>query len=179
LLVNVRDAWLLGCDHGGVTNGSPVTAGQRIVEAIERLRGLGIAVDADEVGASTRYTVTRPAYRLIVTVESTRFLGLQFDLIGRDGSSVLHYFVDTDLYDISQPKYAWFSQEIADDIVAFLSALIERRIWIMADESEPAMIVPTRDDLRLVKRGRFGTTVSPLAMAIAPAAPDGFTPMAW
>jgi hypothetical protein len=132
----------------------------RIAAAVDRLRTQALAVDERVDGNAVRWEVNRPEYRLIVYVDLKRSVSLEFDILTDDGKPQLHYWIDTDLYDISQPRHAWFAAEIATDIVDFLDALLAGRLLTRMSVPRPSLIVPTRDGLRIVKRTRFGTTLS-------------------
>src|SRR5258705_11410309 len=90
---------------------------ERIAAAVGRLRAREVAVNVVVEETGVRYNVTRPAYTAEVYVDPARFIGLEFDLLGPDGSVRLHYFVDTGQYDIRQPAHAWFASATATDIV--------------------------------------------------------------
>src|SRR5262249_20997620 len=107
---------------GGAAADAP---GQRIAAAVDRLRSRGVTVDESVQESATRYAAARPAYRLLLLVDPARFVGLEFDLLGTDGSVRLHYFADTGRRDVSQPANAWYESAVATDIVLFLDALAD------------------------------------------------------
>jgi hypothetical protein len=106
LTVTAAQAW----DHAGV-NDDARPVGARIAEAVDVLRARGVRIDACTHLTTTVYTVGQPAYRTKIIDNPARFLGLDFDLLRTDGSSVLNQFVDIDLYNISLAKYRWFASE--------------------------------------------------------------------
>ncbi len=117
-----------------------------------------MAVDVIIEDTAVRYQLTRPVYTVQVYVDPDRFIGLEFDLLGPDGSVRLHYFVDTGHHDISQPAHAWFASATATDIVLFLDALADGQVLTRVDRRRASIIVPTGDGPRIVKRGRLWTS---------------------
>jgi hypothetical protein len=130
----------------------------RIAAAVGRLRACTDAVNVVVEGSVVRYEVAHPLYTVAVHVDPTRFLGLEFDLLGPDGSVRLHYFIETGRHDISQPAHAWYASATATDIILFLDALAEGRVLIRVDRRRAAMIIPTAVGSRIVKRGRLWTS---------------------
>jgi len=155
------------------------TAGpaDRIAAVVERLRATQLPVSGAVEGSAVRYTLARPGYRVMVLVDPNRFLGLEFDLFGVDGSVRLHYFLDSGRYDISQPAHAWYAAATATDLVLFLDALAEGRILTTVDRGRAAMIIPTAAGPRIVKRGRFWTSTGRDGRDSAAALRDGFRPL--
>jgi hypothetical protein len=150
---------------------------ERIAAAVERLRARDVAVSESVQGSAIRYEATRPAYHLVVYVDPPRFIGLEFDLLAADGSVRLHYFIDTDLYDISQPRHAWFASAIATDIVLLLDALTDGGLLAKLDRRRASMIVPTGQGPRIVKRGRVWTSAGRYHRDRVTAIRDGFEPV--
>jgi hypothetical protein len=132
--------------------------GERIADAVGRLRSRGVAVDESVQGTATRYEATRPAYRVLVLVDPSRFIGLEFDLLGADGSVRLHYFADTGRYDVSRPEHAWYASAVATDVVLFLEALADGGLLAKVERRRVSLIVPTGNGLLVVKRGRVWTS---------------------
>jgi hypothetical protein len=156
----------------GVTRGQPAI-GARIAVAVEQLREVGVAVETSADGDLTTYRIERSTYRVEVLVDPTRWLGVRFDLLGEGGSTALRYGVDTDLYNISLPKYRWFADEIEAEIVLLLEGLAQRRVLVDVSSPKPRMIVPSVDGPLLMRKLRFGATVSPYVATDDPA-PHGF-----
>ncbi|MFF5262694.1 hypothetical protein ACFY4C_27500 [Actinomadura viridis] len=151
--------------------------GERIAASTDRLRSRGVNVERSAIGREIRYEARRNAYRLSVIVDPRRFIGLEFDLLAEDGSVLLGYAVDTDLYDISRPAFAALAMDVESDIVLFLDALADGRI-LLRRARPPSMIVPTADGLRVLRRARFGmTTGGPYRDGMDVAARSGFVPV--
>ncbi|MBO0871513.1 MAG: hypothetical protein J2P15_23425 [Micromonosporaceae bacterium] len=129
-------------------------------------------------GRAVRYEIRRRQYGVDVFVDPARFIGLRLDLRAEDGSAALHYAVDTDLYDISQARYAKFAADVETDIVIFLDGLASGEILTRMTQPNPATIVPTGEGPRLLKRTRLGTTAGPYRYNKDAAVRDGFTPLA-
>ncbi|WP_331218051.1 hypothetical protein [Plantactinospora sonchi] len=151
--------------------------GARIADAVDLLRGSGVTVETSAQAAATIYTVKRPAYHLEIVVDSVRFLGLSFDLLGCDGSVIVGYEVDTDLYRISLPRHRWFATEVETDIVALVEALIQGKVLVDTGPPRASMVVPTGDGLMLVQRRRFLTTSNPYGGDACSALAAGFRPL--
>jgi len=115
-------------------------------------------VEATTEAGATTYLVERPTSGAKVVVDPVRWLGLDFDLLAQDQSVVLKYGVDTDLYNISLPKYRWFADEIETDIVLLLDGLAQGMILVNRTSQRPSMIVPSGEGPVLVRRLRFGAT---------------------
>lgn len=151
--------------------------GERIAAAVGRLLANGVAVQASVEATATRYAATRPAYRVLVCVDPSRFIGLEFDLLGTDGSVRLHYFVDTGRYDISQPQHAWFLSATATDVVLFLEALADGGLLAKLERRRASVIVPTGGGPLIVRRGRVWTSAGRYRGGRETATRDGFRPV--
>jgi hypothetical protein len=134
--------------------------GARIADAVDRLRDHGVPVETSTDGDSTTHRITRPTYRAEGLVNPKRWLGIELDLLGAGGATVLRYRVDTDLYNISQPRYLWFVEEIETDIVLLLDGLAQKRLLVDMSSPRPSMIVPSGDGPMLIRKRRFGATTT-------------------
>lgn len=161
--------------------GDPLVAGpvDRIAAAIERLRARGVVVHESVEATAVRYEAVRPAYRVLVYVDPDRFIGLEFDLFGADGSVRLHYFVDTDLYAIAQPRHAWLAAAAATDVALLLDALAGGELLAKVEPRRACVIVPTGDGPRIVTRSRIWTTAGRHRRDRDADLRDGFRPVAW
>jgi hypothetical protein len=154
--------------------GSDDQPGARIADAVEGLRDRAIAVPAATSAGTTTYVVERPTYRVTIVVNPARWLGLDFHLFGPDGSTVLTYAVDTDLYNISLSRYQRFAADIETDIVLLLEALAQGKVLVDRSGPRPSMIVSTGRGQVWVRKRRLGTTVTPWQAATESAVPPGF-----
>jgi hypothetical protein len=150
---------------------------ERVAAAVARLSASGVAVDVSVHGPATRYEATRPAYHVLVHVDPSRFIGLEFDLLDSDGSVRLHYFVDTGRYDVSQPRHAWYLSAMATDVVLFLEALGGGGLLAKVEPRRAAVIVPTAAGLLMVRRGRVWTSAGRYRKDAQTAGRDGFQPV--
>jgi hypothetical protein len=150
---------------------------ERIAAAVQRMRAAQLPVNVVTEGSAVRYEVTRPGYAVVVVVDPTRFVGLEFDLFGPDGSVRLHYFLDTGRRDISQPAHAWSAAATATDVVLLLEALAEGRVLSAMDGRRAAIIIPTGTGARIVKRGRLWTSTGREGRTGAAAIRAGFRPL--
>jgi hypothetical protein len=119
------------------------------------------SVDGDAVD----YRLTGAGYRVSVFIDPTRFISLDFDLLRHDGSLALNYSIDTDMYDITRPKFAAFALDTETDIVLFLDALGDGRLLAEVRKDWAALVVPTTGGPQLVTRRRLWTTKKPFTAA--------------
>ena len=125
--------------------------------ALNRLGShVGVNWHRDDDGADTA-AVTAPNFRLQLYINSARALSLEFEL-AEQGQPPLRYAIDSDLYDLSQPKYEEFAREIGQQIVQFLESLATGRVQVGTFQGKRAMVVPLDDQTVLIYRGRFSTT---------------------
>jgi hypothetical protein len=150
---------------------------ERIAAAIDRLREHDVAVTGSAHGTAVRYDVIRPAYHLLVEVEESRFIGLEFDLLAPDGSVRLHYFVNTARYDLSAPGQAWYASATATDVVLFLAALVDGGLLAKLHRRGSSLIVPTGAGALMVKRGRIWTSAGRYRRDRNTAIREGFRPV--
>lgn len=153
------------------------SVGARIADAVDVLRGSGVTVETSTRAGATIYAVKRPAYQVRIVVDSTRFLGLSFHLLGCDGSIAVGYEVDTDLYNISLPQHRWLATEVETDIVVLLAALMQGKVLVDTGSPRASMVVPTGDGLVLLQRRRFLTTSNPYDGDASSAMAAGFRPL--
>src|SRR4051812_15902673 len=110
----------------GANPGATERLGGRIPRAFGELLRAGLGVrEADEDGA-TRWQIDKPRYTVAVVLDPGRAIGLTVEVTDRQGDRLSHA-TDTDLYDISLPRYQKFAHTIEADIAEFLSALAARR----------------------------------------------------
>ena len=150
---------------------------ERIAAAVGRLRARDVAVTESVQGSAIRYETTRPAYHLEVYVDPPRLIGLEFYLLGDDGSVRLHYYVHSGRYDISQPQHTWFASATATDIVLFLDALADGGLLAKLDPRRASLIVPTGAGLRIAKRGRIWTSAGSYRRNRFAATRNGYWPV--
>jgi hypothetical protein len=161
-------------DMGGGPGHGP---SERISAAVGRLRARGVAVAESVQGTATRYEANRPAYHVLVYVDPSRFIGLEFDLLGTDGSVRLHYFVDTGRYDVSQPRHTWYLSATATNVVLFLGALADGDLLARVERRRASVVVPTGGGLLIVNRGRVWTSAGRYRGDRETATGDGFRPV--
>jgi hypothetical protein len=167
-----------GCSYDdGVSGGLADTPGERIAAAVGRLRARDVTVDESVQGSATRYAAARQAYRLIVIVDPARFVGLEFDLLGTDGSVRLHYFTDTGRHDITAPAQAWYASAVATDVVLFLDALADGGLLAKVESRRARLIVPTGGGSLIVKRGRVWTSAGRHGGDREAAVKEGYRPV--
>lgn len=86
-----------------------------------------------------------------------KWVGIELDVF-TDENRTLHYFTDTDNYDVSNPKEAWLREVIAKDIEAVLDALIDEKVLVGSYKNHAAMILPLHDQVVRVHLSRFATS---------------------
>lgn len=133
--------------------------GEKIISYIKNFKDYGITVNYYENnGKVNLYALNGKNYRVKVNVDPKKWLGLEFYLLDKNGKTLLTYDIDTDLYDISLPKYHSFADKIELDIVEFLNSLSQGKIKIGKIKGKPAMIMPMGNRFLLVKKGWFFTS---------------------
>src|SRR5690349_14970230 len=103
-------------------------------------------------GEANTYKIRAKNFQLKIKVNPKSWVGLEFDLLV-DGGKTLSYHTDTDLYDLSNPKYEKFTMEIWKDITLFLDALLNEGILVGERKGRIAMIVPESNGFNLIRKG--------------------------
>lgn len=100
------------------------------------------------------YYVKGDRWRFHVTIDTKRWLGIEFGLSDEWGEPLIGHFIDTDIY---PPSDDGFYEEIESDIIGLIEALVGDRILIGTVKGRPAMILPPA---YLIRRVRFLGVVS-------------------
>lgn len=130
--------------------------GQQIQEKIQKLNASGIRFINTSDNDDDVYELQSAKCKLKILI-STKWLGLEFELLDLKGDLLLTYDIDSDLYDISQPKEKPFADEIENRISFFLEELEMGMILVGQTSGRPAMIVPAPEGATLVSKGKFMT----------------------
>ncbi|MEV4826636.1 hypothetical protein [Micromonospora sp. NPDC049274] len=121
-----------------------------------RLSQRGFDVNLDAGGEVRSYRVSGKLFHLRVGVGPTGIL-LEF-VVDRDGESPeLRYSIDTDLYDISDPRQRWFADEVQHDIASFLDALGNGSLKVSRGRNRTVIAFPHEGKYLRVERGRVFT----------------------
>lgn len=98
------------------------------------------------------YSVETSKWKLKVTLDTDKWVGLEFDLLG-ENKDKLTYSFDTDSYNLE------INQELADgimqDISSFIEVLTSNSIRVGSFKGGEAMLIPESDGYVLVKKGWF------------------------
>lgn len=130
--------------------------GDEMVAAIRGIQlGGQLSVEHRRTGNADIYLLTGKRCRIEITIDATRWLGLSFALHDINGNAAIHHDIDTDLYNISQPKYREFAVDIESEIVQFLDSLVSGKIRVGEVSGALTMIFPCGDAYFRIKRGRI------------------------
>lgn len=129
--------------------------GERIAEAIKAFKLKGVDVHHTNPGTHDEYSLVSKDYKVEIIVNPPQWVGLEFYWAGGERKHKFDYRIDTDLYDLSDPKNAWFAKEIEDDIVEFLEILKEGKLLVGEKNGRPALIIPFQDEILLLRGGKF------------------------
>lgn len=97
-----------------------------------------------------------------VIVDPRRWIGLEFEVQEARTRRIVHYAIDTDLYDISQDTQQAFAEAIESDIVEFLSNLKRKAVLMRSEGSTLTVIFPQGSSYVSLSGGRFSTTATRL-----------------
>ncbi len=128
---------------------------QEIMQKVKNLEKTGLDVNYKK--AANSYETKGKNFRIKLTIDPEKWLGLEFYLLDQNSKLVLTYDIDTDLYDISKPEQRVFRKDTARNIIIFLDSLINREIMIGEVKRRPAMIVPNQGGYLLITKGRLLT----------------------
>ncbi|SRR6266568_569785 len=133
-------------------------ARNRIVEAVDRLAQAGrLPIRRHREDDAETFAVDADRWRLEIVV-APKWLGLTFEVLDSGGKPTLAHRIDTDLYDISQPRYAEFASETEEEIVDFVGALATGEVRVGSIGDRPAMTLPTDAGWYRIHKGRFVTS---------------------
>lgn len=114
-------------------------------------------VDRKENGKAAVYSIKEPQFKIEVIINPTKWIGLDFDLLNRNGKVILSYEINTDLYPIAEPKQYEFAKQIENEIVSFLGYLLEHKIKRGTVNGKHAIIIPKSNEYLLLVKGLFFT----------------------
>ncbi|TNH24857.1 hypothetical protein FHG89_24320 [Micromonospora orduensis] len=130
--------------------------GSEIDPVMARLGARGFDVNVETEDELRTYRVSGKGFHLRVGLGRKGVL-LDF-VVDPDGESPeLRYSIDTDLYDVSEPRQQWFGDEIQRDIVSFLDALENGRLRVTRGRHKTAIVFPYEGKYVRVERGRVFT----------------------
>lgn len=132
--------------------------GSKIQSTLQKFEDKNVKINEEFTKGQTSYEIYDNRYDLKIIVDPKRWLGLKFHLKG----TKMHYDIDTDLYDISNPKNSWFAKEIEDDMVTFLNGILESRLKVSRGKNNRvlklAIPVSKAGHYMLIKQGRLLTS---------------------
>lgn len=131
-----------------------MTIGQRINAVVDTYIADGWPV-VDDVKGSARSAVIRCArWSACVTVVPAKWLGVEFVLLDAEGRVAIRHQIDTDLYNLDDPKNDEFAIEVEDDIVQFLEALRAGEVTI-SRHGALSMVFPAGTGFYRLRKGRL------------------------
>jgi hypothetical protein len=101
------------------------------------------------------FNIVRDQLVCRITVNPERELAANLQILGADGLPEIEYSIDTDLYDIKNPDYWRFAQDVEEDIVALIEAIKSHELLYMKRALKSYLVVPAHDSVVLVKQGRY------------------------
>ncbi|WP_410646878.1 hypothetical protein [Amycolatopsis sp. cmx-4-54] len=137
-------------------------AGDRLLAFLRELEAVRIA--------ESRWQLDGSIWQAVVDVEPRRWLGLAFEAVDPVTGKCATYDIDTDLYDLSQPRQREFAEEIERDIIQFLDNLRKGAVLQGNDGEKFVLVFPLGNAYIRVVQGRFAgsaSTYPDLAAALA------------
>ncbi len=125
------------------------------IKLVQKLRELGALKGVSYKFKNDEHTVDSKNFNLSI-ISNSKWLGVTLNVYC-DHDKVLHYFDDTDNYDISSEKHARFRDEIGADILELLEAIAAEKILIGYRRRSPSMIIPFTHKYIRISQGRFMT----------------------
>jgi len=125
-----------------------------VADEIQRILKKSDPIIEDSREGLKTFKVLRPNYTLIISLDTSEY-ELQFDLKDGSGRSILSYHIDTDLYDLSNPKFRQFKQDIEADIVRFTQNLVDKKIEYGQQNNKQALLIPSDGEYLLITKGKF------------------------
>lgn len=144
---------------GNVNTRFTTPAGEALWMTLDKLQKSGYKFDRSSSADAEAFVRTAETYKIEVTLNSQKWIGVQFEYYDQDGKIALMYWNDTDLYKIDEKEQWEFAHEIEDDIIAFLKALFSNQLLVGEVNRRPAMVFPGSDGTYIsVIKKRFGAT---------------------
>lgn len=132
--------------------------GKEIIEKITTFNKKVVLAEEKASIEGREFTVRGDEFLLEILINPPKWLGLKFYLLDEKGKILLTHDIDTDLYDLSQPKYQSFTKGIETDMIDFIDSIINGSIKVGKIKDRPAMIVPQDNKFLLIKKGKFFTS---------------------
>ncbi|MBM0230492.1 hypothetical protein JNW91_00555 [Micromonospora sp. STR1_7] len=149
--------------------------GSEIDLVMARLGERGFDVNVEAEDELRTYRVSGSSFLLRVGIGVKGIL-LDF-VVDRDGESPeLRHSIDTDLYDVSDPRQRWFADEIERDITSFLDALRSGSLKLSRGRNKTTIVFPNAGKYVRVERGRMFTSRREYERAVDAEADDQFQP---
>jgi hypothetical protein len=123
--------------------------GDKILQALDEIKKSGTPVADSEDGTSKIFKITSKDYEIEVVVTPEKWLGLTFSI----PQTKVNYEINTDLYDLTLPKYSEFTQQIESDIVAFLDSFRDKKILISSNKKQ--VLIPLSSEFVLLNLSGF------------------------
>jgi DNA-dependent RNA polymerase auxiliary subunit epsilon len=132
--------------------------GEELRSKINELRQYDLNFIEEINGDVEIYKIQTGDFRLTFTITPKKWLGLEFEIHPIDDRKHIAYELDTDLYKFSVGKNREIAKSIEDDMLAFLEALMSKKILIGTNKGKEAVIMPLKDEYVLVTKGKFFTS---------------------
>jgi hypothetical protein len=154
-----------------------VTLGEQISATIDTLRKRGFAVERRSNGGDTVFAINAKTYHATVTVNPARWVGLHFALGPSGHKSELGFDIDTDLFDVANPRFDKLALAVEERVCAFLTALAAGEVLVGRVGRQPAILAPLGQRTVVVTPGLFGRAVRIRRAGAGLETKGGFTPL--
>jgi hypothetical protein len=148
--------------------------GKRIVSTVDSMRHNGYAIEQRERSGDLVYLIKGVSYHIELTISPHRWVGLHLGLGTDLKRPTLVYDIDTDLYDLANPRFETFARSVEDEIVAFLESLVGGRVRIGKIGRKTALLIPMGTRVGIITQGRFAQSSRVRRVAASAEAKDGF-----
>jgi hypothetical protein len=153
-----------------------VTLGEQISATIDTLRKRGFVVERRSHGGDTVFAINAPKYHAIVTLNPARWVGLHFALGPSGHKSELALDIDTDLFDVANPRFDKLALAVEEKVCAFLTALAAGEVLVGRVGRQPALLAPLGQRTMVITPGTFGRAAKVRRAGAGLEAKGGFVP---
>jgi hypothetical protein len=136
---------------------------QVVFEVIHQAAAVVSGLRSEHDGAVHVYEAGGSHFRLRVTVDDRRWVGVEFKIDG-PGCRPLAYWTDTDLYPVTGPKHGPIADEVAQDVAAWIRAFAERCLLVGCRRGGMVFTVPLARQRLIGSRGRVASSAKHVAL---------------
>jgi hypothetical protein len=151
-------------------------ASSELASAMRATASAGLQFEERRENGADRFVLEAGHYRVEVSAEAGRHIGLKVEARSAGGASLIYEF-DNDLYDIASDKHRAFGASLEADVLAFVNALAERKVLVGTTRGRLTMVIPAADHIAIVKRHRVGASTTTLVQSDMPPLSPDFVPL--